>query len=227
MAEGKKTILIADDEEDIVELLRYNLENEGFEVITAYNGKKAVELAENQSPDLIILDVMMPEMSGFEASQALKSNPETQNIPFVFLTARGEEENEVYGLNLGADDYIQKPIKPKLLLTRINTVFRRIKKEEKEILNFDNFSIDKTKHQVTIDGKPIKLAKKEFKLLYLLASRPGKVFLRDEIMIKVWGNDVIVGDRTIDVHIRKIRSKMGIKCIETVKGVGYKFEYSS
>ncbi len=226
MTENKRRILVADDEEDIVELLRYNLEQNGYIVETAEDGLEAVEKAKKNPPDLVILDVMMPRMDGFEAGQTLRSNPKTASVPFVFLTARSEEENELHGLNLGADDYIQKPIKNKLLLSRINAIFRRVYPEASDtgLLNFDNISINKNKHEVIVNGEVVKLAKKEFKLLYLLASKPGKVFLRDEILHKIWGHDVIVGDRTIDVHIRKVRSKIGIDCIQTIKGMGYKFD---
>ncbi len=226
MTESKRRILVADDEVDILELLRYNLEQNGYIVETAKDGQDAIEKAFKNPPDLAILDVMMPRMDGFEACKVLRENPKTSEVPFVFLTARSEEENELKGLNLGADDYIQKPIKNKLLLSRIQAIFRRVYPEDQnnESLNFENISIDKKKHKVVVKGNNIKLAKKEFKLLYLLASKPGKVFLREEILHKVWGNDVIVGDRTIDVHIRKIRSKIGINCIQTIKGMGYKFD---
>ncbi len=226
MIESKRRILVADDEPDIVELLKYNLEQNGYIVDTAYNGEEAVEQASQNPPDLIILDVMMPVMDGFEAGQKLRNNPKTSEIPFVFLTARNEEENELKGLDIGADDYIQKPIKNKLLQSRLQTILRRVYPQEsdKDLLHFENISINKNKHQVIVNGESIKLAKKEFKLLYLLAKKPGKVFLREEILNKIWGNDVIVGDRTIDVHIRKIRAKVGINCIQTVKGMGYKFD---
>ncbi len=226
MTESKRRILIADDEADILELLTYNLEQNGYIVDTAMDGEQAIERALKNPPDLIILDVMMPNMDGFEAGQKLRSNPKTSDIPFVFLTARNEEENELKGLELGADDYIQKPIKNKLLQSRLQNIFRRVypQESEKGMLHFENISINKNKHQVIVNGEPIKLAKKEFKLLYLLAKKPGKVFLREEILNKIWGNDVIVGDRTIDVHIRKIRSKVGINCIQTIKGMGYKFD---
>ncbi len=226
MTESKRRILVADDEQDIVELLRYNLEQYGYLVDTASDGQEAVELAVQNQPDLIILDVMMPNMDGFEAGKQLKLNPKTSEIPFVFLTARNEEENELKGLDLGADDYIQKPIKNKLLQSRLQTIFRRVYPQDadKGLLHFENISINKNNHEVIVNGEPVKLAKKEFKLLYLLAKKPGKVFLRDEILHKIWGKDVIVGDRTIDVHIRKIRSKVGINCIQTIKGMGYKFD---
>ncbi len=226
MTESKRRILVADDDEDIVELLRYNLEQSGYIVETALDGQQAVEQAIQNPPDLIILDVMMPQMDGFEAGKHLRQNPRTKDVPFVYLTARNEEENELQGLDIGADDYIQKPIKNKLLISRIQTIFRRVYPDDSDgtLLHFENISINKGKHEVIVNGKPIKLAKKEFKLLYLLASKPGKVFLRDEILNKIWGKDVIVGDRTIDVHIRKIRSKVGINCIQTIKGMGYKFD---
>ncbi len=223
---SNRTVLIADDEADIIELLEYNLKNEGYQVLSAENGREALDIIEKKKPDLIILDVMMPNMSGHEVAEALRNNAETKDIPFIFLTARSEEESEIQGLNLGADDYIHKPIKPKILISRINSIFRRIEPNKEGRIELGDLMIDKTSHKVKVKGEKIKLAKKEFKLLYLLANQPGRVFERDEIMNKVWGNDVIVGDRTIDVHIRKIRAKLGINCIETIKGVGYMFDLS-
>ncbi len=223
---SNRTILIADDEADIVELLEYNLQHEGYNVLSAPNGLIALEMAQKHQPDLVILDVMMPEMTGYEVATSMKSHTKTKNIPFIFLTARSEEENEIKGLNLGADDYIHKPIKPKILKSRINSIFRRLEPKKEGRIEIGDLTIDKSSHKVRVKGEKIKLAKKEFKLLYLLAGQPGRVFEREEIMNKVWGTDVIVGDRTIDVHIRKVRSKLGINCIETIKGVGYMFDMS-
>ncbi|MBS1763310.1 MAG: response regulator transcription factor [Bacteroidetes bacterium] len=222
MSKGK--ILIADDEQDILDIISYNLKNEGFEIFTATNGVSAIELAKQISPDLIILDIMMPLKNGIDVCKFLRSNSNFKNTIIVFLTAMNDENFEVKGLQSGADDYITKPVSTRVLISKVNALFRRIKNEEKEILVAGDLIIDRKKYIVTASGKDISLPKKEFELLSLLASSPGKVFLRNDILEKIWGTDVIVGDRTIDVHIRKIRQKIDMDCISTVKGVGYKFE---
>jgi two-component system alkaline phosphatase synthesis response regulator PhoP len=224
--EGKaKQILIADDEPDILEIIRYNLEKEGYEVLTAKDGNEAIEKAKEFYPDLIILDIMMPRKNGVEVCQILRTQPSFQDTLIIFLTAMSDESSQIKGLETGADDYISKPISPKVLVSRVNALFRRVtNKEAGKTLQIGNIAIDPVKFIVTIDDKEVVLAKKEFELIYLLASKPGMVFLRNEILTQVWGNEVIVGDRTIDVHVRKVRQKLGIDCITTVKGVGYKFE---
>ena len=219
-----KKVLIADDEQDILEIISYNLTKEGYEIYTAKDGNEALEKARQLHPDLIILDVMMPYKTGIEVCQILRSQAAFQDTLIIFLTALSDEASEIKGLETGADDYVTKPISPKVLNSRVNALFRRMNKEDGKTLQISNVSIDPVKFMVAIDGQDVVLAKKEFELLYLLASRPGRVFLRNEILSQVWGTDVIVGDRTIDVHIRKIRQKLGIDCITTVKGVGYKFE---
>jgi two-component system alkaline phosphatase synthesis response regulator PhoP len=220
---GKK-ILIADDEPDILEIVGYNLSKEGYEIHKAKDGDEAVDTAKKINPDLIILDIMMPKKNGVEVCKLLRSQPAFQDTLIIFLTALNDEETHIKGLETGADDYVSKPISPKVLVSRVNALFRRIHKEEGKPIAIDNINIDPIKFVVTVDNREIILVKKEFELLYLLASRPGRVFLRNEILSQVWGQDVIVGNRTIDVHIRKIRQKLGIDCITTVKGVGYKFE---
>jgi len=224
--EGKaKKILIADDEPDILEIVSYNLSKEGYEIYTAKDGNEAIERAKQLHPDLIILDIMMPRKTGVEVCQILRSQPIFQDTLIIFLTAMSDEASQIKGLETGADDYVNKPISPKVLVSRVNALFRRMNnKDTGKDIQLGNINIDPVKFLVTIDGKELILAKKEFELLYLLASRPGRVFLRNEILSQVWGNDVIVGDRTIDVHIRKVRQKLGVDCITTVKGVGYKFE---
>lgn len=224
--EGKvKQILIADDEPDILEIIRYNLEKEGYEVFTAKDGNEAIEKAKEFYPDLIILDIMMPRKNGVEVCQILRTQPSFQDTLIIFLTAMSDESSQIKGLETGADDYISKPISPKVLVSRVNALFRRVtNKEAGKTLQIGNIAIDPVKFIVTIDDKEVVLAKKEFELIYLLASKPGRVFLRNEILTQAWGNEVIVGDRTIDVHVRKVRQKLGIDCITTVKGVGYKFE---
>ena len=219
-----KRILIADDEPDILEIVSYNLGKEGYEVYTAKDGNEAIERAKQLNPDLIILDVMMPKKTGVEVCAILRSQSLFQDTMIIFLTALSDEASHIKGLETGADDYVSKPISPKVLVSRVNALFRRINKDDGKTLKIGNISIDPVKFIVEIEGKEVILAKKEFELLYLLASKPGRVFLRNEILSKVWGMDVIVGDRTIDVHIRKIRQKLGVDCITTVKGVGYKFE---
>lgn len=221
-----KKILIADDEPDILEIVGYNLGKEGYEVFTAKDGNEAIEMAKKLMPDLIILDIMMPRKTGVEVCEILRSQPLFQDTLILFLTALSDEASQINGLEMGADDYVSKPISPKVLVSRVNALFRRINPREdtdKE-LQAGNIKIDPSKYMVTINGEQVVLAKKEFELIHLLASKPGRVFLRNEILSHIWGNDVIVGDRTIDVHIRKIRQKMGVDCITTVKGVGYKFE---
>ena len=221
-----KKILIADDEPDILEIVGYNLRKEDYEVYTAKDGKEAVDKAREIKPDLIILDMMMPYRNGVEVCEILRSQPAFDDTLIIFLTAVNDDKTEIKGLETGADDYITKPVSPKVLTTRVNALFRRKRKDsddENKTLQIDNIKIDPIQFLVFVDGKEIVLAKKEFELLYLLASAPGRVFLRNEILNKVWGADVIVGDRTIDVHIRKIRQKLNLDCIATVKGVGYKF----
>lgn len=223
---GKK-ILIADDEPDILEIIQYNLQGEGYEVYTAKDGDEALMRSKQVKPDLIILDIMMPKKTGVEVCEILRSQPLFKDTLIIFLTALSDESSQMKGLDTGADDYVNKPISPKLLLSRVNALFRRVGKKEASsdgIIKIDNMVVDPVKFMVTVDEEEKVLAKKEFELLYLLASRPGRVFLRNEILNQVWGNDVIVGDRTIDVHIRKIRQKLGLDCITTVKGVGYKFD---
>lgn len=217
-------VLIADDEPDILEILKYNLSNEGYEVVTARDGDEAFEKAKRTKPDLIVLDIMMPKKTGVEVCQLLRSQPAFKETMIIFLTAVNDESTQIKGLETGADDYVSKPISPKVFMSRVNALFRRINKAEAKVLKIENLTIDPERFLVIVDGKEIILAKKEFELLYLLAQKPGRVFLRNEILNQVWGNDVIVGDRTIDVHIRKIRQKLGVDCITTVKGVGYKFE---
>ena len=224
--ESKARILIADDEPDILEIVGYNLEKEGYEVITAHDGQQALDIAKTQKPDLVILDIMMPYRSGVEVCNVLRSNPDFNEMLIIMLTALSDEASHIKGLDSGADDYISKPISPKVLVSRVNALFRRVNKEDgQKVIKLDNMTIDPVKFMVILDGKEIILAKKEFELLHLLATKPGRVFLRNEILGMVWGNEVIVGDRTIDVHIRKIRQKMGVDCITTVKGVGYKFDW--
>ena len=219
-----KKILIADDEPDILEIIQYNLKAEGYDVYTARNGDEALEMAKKTAPDLILLDIMMPGKNGIEVCRHLRLNPDFRNTLVVFLTALNDEGTEIRGLETGADDYLTKPVSPKVLVSKVNALFRRLHKDEPTILKVGELEIDREKYMVKYRGQEIIMARKEFELLYLLASRPGKVFLRNEILNQVWGNEVIVGDRTIDVHIRKIRQKLNLDCITTVKGVGYKFD---
>lgn len=217
-------ILLVDDENDILEFLSYNLEKEGFIVSTAINGKLAIQLAKKFKPDLIILDVMMPEMDGINTCTEIRKIPELENILILFLTARSEEYSELAGFGAGADDYVTKPIKPKLLISRINALLKRNKISEKvNNMLIGDIQIDKEKHLVLYKNEEIHLARKEFNLLYFLMSVPGKVFTREDIITEIW-KDTFVGDRTIDVHIRKIREKTNNHHIKTVKGVGYKFD---
>jgi two-component system alkaline phosphatase synthesis response regulator PhoP len=221
---NSKKILIADDEPDILEILQFNLEAEGYEVSTAKNGVQAIEKAKANIPDLIILDIMMPGKNGIEVCHYLRMLPAFNNTLIIFLTAMSDDSTEVKGLESGADDYLTKPIRPKVLISKVNALFRRQVKEDDGNLNLGDLKINREKYSVEYKNEEITLARKEFELLSLLASKPGKVFLRNEILSQIWGTEVIVGDRTIDVHIRKIRQKLNLDCIKTVKGVGYKFE---
>ncbi len=221
---GKK-ILIADDEPDILEIIQYNLTKEGYEVLTARDGDEALTKARMHKPDLIILDIMMPKKNGVEVCELLRMQPAFKETLIIFLTALNDESSHIKGLESGADDYVSKPISPKVLMSRVNALFRRLHKEpDDSLIKIENVEIDPVKFEVKVDGRSVILAKKEFELLHLLASRPGRVFLRNEILSQIWGNEVIVGDRTIDVHIRKVRQKLRLDCIRTVKGVGYKFD---
>ncbi len=219
-----KKILIADDEPDILEILQYNLRGEGYEVVLAKNGNEAIDLAKKENPDLIILDIMMPGKTGIEACNILRGMPDFKETLIIFLTALSDESSEIKGLETGADDYLTKPVSPRVLVSKVNALFRRLGKQETAVIKIGELEIDRERYIINHKGEDIILARKEFELLALLASRPGKVFLRNEILNQVWGTEVIVGDRTIDVHIRKIRQKLGLDCITTVKGVGYKFE---
>jgi len=222
-------ILVVDDELDILEIIRHALNKEGFEVHIAANGFQAVEQTRKIKPDLILMDVMMPVMDGMEACRQLKEDNDTKNIPIVFLTARSEEFAELAGFEAGADDYISKPIRPRVLMSRLKAILRRrnaIQSATHEIIDFGDLKIDRDRFVVEFKGKSLQFPRKEFELLSFLASRPGRVFSRDEILENVWGNEVVVLDRTIDVHVRKIREKLEERYIYTVKGVGYKFEAS-
>ncbi|HMQ44310.1 MAG TPA: response regulator transcription factor [Mariniflexile sp.] len=217
-------ILLVDDEPDILEIVGYNLSNEGYQVMTAENGNKAVKKAKKELPHLIILDVMMPEMDGIEACELLRKNPDLQNTLIVFLTARGEDYSQMAGFDAGADDYITKPIKPKILVSKVKALLRRFKEDDvADTLKIGSLEINREASKITSKGKELVLPRKEFELLSLLASKPGKVFKREEILDTVWGNEVVVGGRTIDVHIRKLREKIGDESFKTIKGVGYKF----
>jgi len=219
-------ILLVDDEPDILEIVGYNLSQEGYKIVTANNGKEAIAVAKKEKPHLIIMDVMMPEMDGIEACENIRQIPDLQQTIITFLTARNEDYSQVAGFEAGADDYIAKPIKPKLLVSKVKALLRRLKDESETADNITvgNIEINREEYKIVIENKEIVLPKKEFELFYLLASKPGKVFKRDEILDKVWGNEVIVGGRTIDVHIRKLREKIGEDLFKTIKGVGYKFE---
>lgn len=222
-------ILLVDDEKDILEFLSYNLIKEGFEVKTCNNGSSALKIIEEFRPNLIVLDVMMPGMDGIETCEIIRSNPKYDDIIITFLTARSEDYSQVAGLEAGADDYIKKPVKPKVLVSRVKALLRRKPSEiswtnhTNNVIEISDLKIDRESYQVTVDTIDLSLPRKEFEILYLLASKPGKVFNRDEIFDKIWGNDVVVGGRTIDVHIRKLRKKLGRDYIMTVKGIGYKF----
>lgn len=229
MSSTKYKILVVDDEPDILELIEYNLKREGYTVVTASNGQEAVSSARKINPDLIILDIMMPKMDGIEACRIMRSMPEFKNTFMIFLTARSEEYSEIAGFNVGADDYIAKPIKPRALISRINAILRRNSKGEEVLDNkveIADLVIDRETFLVYKNNEKIVLAKKEFELLYLLASKPGKVYTRETILKSIWEDSVVVTNRTIDVHIRKLREKIGDNYVSTVKGVGYKFEAS-
>lgn len=226
----EKTILLVDDEVDILEFISYNLEKEGYRVYTAQNGKDAIRIAEKKEPDLIILDVMMPEMDGIVTCEELRKIPKLKNTVIAFLTARSEDYSQIAGFEAGADDYITKPIRPKVLLSRVKALTKRSQLVEEEVkvvddftINIGSLTIDRERYMITVAGQDMVLPRKEFELLSLLASKPGKVFTREEIYSSVWGEQVIVGDRTIDVHIRKLREKIGDEHIKTLKGIGYKF----
>lgn len=227
---AKEKILIVDDEPDILEFLTYNLEKEGFDVVQASNGAAGLKAAKHHKPDLIVLDIMMPEMDGVELCRQLRATSGFENVLIAFLTAREEDYSQIAALDVGGDDYITKPIRPRVFISRIKALLRRQMRSEKEEdasqqIKVGNLIIDLEQFLVFKDEQAIELAKKEFELLNLLVSKPGKVFTREEIFNKVWGTDVIVGNRTIDVHIRKIREKIGDAYIKTIKGIGYKFEF--
>jgi two-component system alkaline phosphatase synthesis response regulator PhoP len=225
---ARTKILIVDDEPDILEFLRYNLEKHGYETLTSLSGKDAIELADKEVPDLILLDIMMPHMDGVETCYALRRNHKLDKTLIAFLTARGEEYSEIAGLDAGADDYIQKPIKPRLLLSRVKALTRRQKitgANKPLVVEIGNLRIDPERFEVTLDGNNLTLAKKEFEVLLLLSSQPGKVFSRDEIFRQVWGYSESIASRTIDVHISKLRDKLGGGFIKTLKGIGYKLDF--
>jgi two-component system alkaline phosphatase synthesis response regulator PhoP len=229
MSSVKQKILIVDDEPDILELIEYNLKKEGYQVYLASNGQEGINIAKKVHPDLIILDIMMPKMDGIEACRLMRAIPEFKNTFMVFLTARSEEYSEIAGFNVGADDYIAKPIKPRALVSRINAILRRNTSNEEVSDNkveIGDLVIDREAYLVFQAGEKVVLAKKEFELLYLLASKPGKVYTREAILRNIWEDSVVVTNRTIDVHIRKLREKLGERYVATVKGVGYKFELS-
>ena len=223
---SKKKILVVDDEEDILEFLSYNLEKEGAKVYTANNGLAAIDIAKKKKPDLILLDVMMPEMDGVETCMQLREHKDTKNIIIAFLTARGEDYSQIAGFDAGADDYVNKPVKPRVLISRLKALLRRKEGgiQTEGTTEVKSLKIDRDRYVVVKDNLELNLPKKEFELLALLISIPGKVFTRETILSSVWGEDVVVGDRTIDVHIRKLREKIGSSHIKTIKGVGYKFE---
>ena len=220
-------ILLVDDEQDILEIVGYNLSQEGYQIVTASNGKEAVIKAKKELPHLIIMDVMMPEMDGMEACENIRKVPELQNTIITFLTARSEDYSQVAGFDAGADDYIAKPIKPKVLVSKVKALLRRLKEgnQASGVLTVGEIEINREEYKIVSSGKEIILPRKEFELFYLLATKPGKVFTREEILDKVWGNEVVVGGRTIDVHIRKLREKIGDDFFKTIKGVGYKIEF--
>jgi len=230
MKKSDITILCVDDEPDILEILKYNLSSEGYNVLTANDGLSAISKAKEIIPNLIIIDIMMPNMDGIEACENLRADEKFNDTIIMFLTARGEDYSHVAAYEAGADDYVTKPVKPKVLVSKVKGLLRRLKKVIENDINeieFENIKIDREKYKVYISDKTLNLPRKEFELLYLLASKPDKVFKRDKIMEMVWGGEVIVGDRTIDVHIRKLREKIGDKYFKTVKGVGYKFVLES
>ena len=223
MSLKKFKILLVDDEPDILEIISYTLKNEGYSVYTAANGIEAIDLARKINPTLIILDVMMPQMDGVEACEIIRNDSEIGDTIITFLSARGEDYSQIAGFNAGADDYITKPIKPRVLKSKIKSLLRRMNTEDKDVINFENMTIDRNTYKLIIEGNELSLPKKEFELLFLLCSKPGKVFKREFILESVWGKEVVVGDRTIDVHIRKLREKIGDSYFKTIKGVGYKF----
>ena len=225
MKKKDTTILLVDDELDILEIIGYNLSGEGYNVVTAQNGVEAIKKAKKHKPKLIILDVMMPEMDGIEACEKLRLIPELSETVITFLTARGEDYSQVAGFEAGADDYITKPIKPKVLTSKVKSLLRRFKTQDdsQQILKLGNITINREEYKIIVDTQEMVLPRKEFELLSLLASKPGKVFKREDILDRVWGNDVVVGGRTINVHIRKLREKIGEQKFKTIKGVGYKF----
>ncbi|MDW3197541.1 MAG: response regulator transcription factor [Cytophagales bacterium] len=226
MGKVNQKVLVVDDESDILELLKYNLSKEGYDVKTASNGIKGVEVAKSFVPDLILLDIMMPKQDGVETCRQIREVPELANVFVIFLTARSEEYSEVAAFEMGADDYITKPIKPRALMSRINALFRRESKKKKDSqkIMIGDLEVDRSSYTVILGDQKINLPKKEFELLYFLAQNPGKVFSRDELLKNIWGTDVYVLARTVDVHIRKVREKIGDGYISTVKGVGYKFD---
>ena len=228
MTTNEHRILLVDDEPDILEFLKYNLKKEGYAVYTANNGKEALTIAKAENPHIIILDVMMPDMDGIETCREIREIPGLKNVMIAFLTARNEDYSQIAGFEVGADDYINKPIKPRVLISRIKALLRRrngIDHAVTDKLDMGGIKIDRERYLVVQDGKEINLPKKEFELIALLASKPGKVFTRESILDKVWGGEVVVGDRTIDVHVRKLREKLGEEFIKTIKGIGYKFEF--
>lgn len=226
MKNSEIKILLVDDEPDILEIVGYNLKNEGYKIYTAKNGIEAVEKAKKHTPHLIILDIMMPEMDGIEACEKIRATKGLENVLITFFTARNEDYSQMAGFDVGADDYITKPIKPKVLISKIKALLRRvddISPDNSEKINIGEFIIDREEYVIIKNGEKMSLPRKEFELFALLASKPGKVFKRDDILNQVWGNEVVVGGRTIDVHIRKLREKLGDGNFKTIKGVGYKF----
>ncbi|MEX2585803.1 MAG: response regulator transcription factor [Balneolaceae bacterium] len=221
-----QTILVVDDEQDLLDLIEYNLKSEGFQVLKAENGEEGIQIARDRHPDLVLLDIMMPKMDGLQVCEKLRHNPETHDVPIIFLTARGDEKTEVEGLDRGADDYITKPISTRKLMSRIKAVLRRFEEKNRELKRIEvhGIEIDKERYLVRINGEDLHLPRKEFELLFFLASRKGKVMDRETLLNNIWGDNVYVVDRTVDVHIRKIREKIGDSFIETVKGVGYRFK---
>lgn len=223
-----KRILIVDDEPDILEILHYNLRKEGYVVLQASDGRQGLEVAEREKPDLILLDIMMPELDGVEVCRQLRSNKAFSETPIAFLTARDEDFSQITALDVGGDDYITKPIKPRVLMSRIQALLRRAGRSDEDdaqIISVHDLKIDKSKIMVYRGGETFEFPRKEFEILWLLASRPGRVFTREEIFDKIWGSEVIVGNRTIDVHIRKLRERLGDRYIKTMKGIGYKFDF--
>jgi two-component system alkaline phosphatase synthesis response regulator PhoP len=226
--EHKEKILLVDDEPDILEFMEYNLKKEGYSVLLSRNGREALEVAKKEKPSLIILDIMMPEMDGIETCRQIRSIPALKHTLIAFLTARNEEYSQLAGFEVGADDYISKPIKPRIMISRIKALLRRADGAASEpvsgVLSIGNLSIDRERYLVIKNNEELVFPRKEFELLSLLTSKPGKVFTREDILSRVWGSDIVVGDRTIDVHIRKIREKLGDESIKTIKGIGYKFD---